>query len=52
MASMKPEDRIPDLRSQLLRSDDAAVIKTVAAEIKEAVDAYVQSKSQRFFRAG
>jgi hypothetical protein len=28
----------------LLRADNAAVIKTVAAEIKEAVDAYVESK--------
>ena len=41
---MKPEERIPDLCTQLLRADNPAVIKTVAAEIKEAVDAYVESR--------
>jgi len=41
---MKPEERIPDLCTQLLRADNPAVIKTVAAEIKQAVDAYVQSR--------
>jgi hypothetical protein len=41
---MKPEERIPELCSQLLRADNPAVPKTVAAEIKEAVDAYVTSK--------
>jgi hypothetical protein len=42
---MKPEERIPDLCTQLLRSDNPAMIKTVAAEIKEAIDAYVESKN-------
>ena len=42
---MRPEDRIPDLCSQLLRANNPAVIKTVAAEIKEAVDHYVESKA-------
>jgi hypothetical protein len=42
---MKPEERIPELCTQLLRADNAAVIKTVAAEIKEAVDAYVKIKA-------
>ena len=41
---MRLEDRIPQLCTQLLRANNAAVIKTVAAEIKEAVDAYVESK--------
>lgn len=41
---MNPADRIPYLCTQLLRADNPAVIKTVAAEIKEAVDAYVDSK--------
>ncbi len=41
---MKPEERIPHLCTQLLRADNTAVLKTVAAEIKEAVDAYVESK--------
>jgi hypothetical protein len=41
---MNPEDRIPGLCSQLLRADNSAVIKTVAAEIKEAIDAYVERK--------
>jgi hypothetical protein len=41
---MKPEERIPELCTQLLRADNPAVLKTVAAEIKEAVDTYVQSK--------
>ena len=42
---MKPEERIPDLCTQLLRADNPAVIKTVAAEIKEAVDGYVESRA-------
>jgi hypothetical protein len=46
---MKPEERIPELCTQLLRSDNAAVIKTVAAQIKEAVDAYVKSKASDFY---
>jgi len=41
---MKSEERIPHLCTQLLRADNIAVIKTVAAEIKEAVDTYVESK--------
>ena len=43
---MKPQERIPELCTQLLRANNPAVIKTVAAEIKEAIDAYVQSKDR------
>ena len=41
---MNPAERIPSLCTQLLRADNPAVLKTVAAEIKEAVDEYVDSK--------
>ena len=41
---MNPEDRIPGLCSHCFSADNSAVIKTVAAEIKEAIDAYVERK--------
>ncbi|HEU0049742.1 MAG TPA: hypothetical protein VFQ43_19295 [Nitrososphaera sp.] len=41
---MKTDERVRDLCSQLLRADNPAVIKTVAAEMKEAIDIYVESR--------
>ena len=41
---MKPDERVRDLCTQLLRAENMAVLRTVAAEAKEAIDEYVESK--------
>jgi len=41
---MKIDERVRDLCGQLLRAENPSVLKTVAAEMKRAIDEYVESK--------
>jgi hypothetical protein len=41
---MKLDERVRDLCTQLLRAENPSVLKTVAAEMKQAIDKYVESK--------
>jgi hypothetical protein len=40
---MTRDERIPDLCNQLLRAKDSAVLHTVAATLKQAIDEYLES---------
>jgi len=41
---MKQDEKVRDLCAQLLRAENQSVLKSVAAQIKEAIDEYVESK--------
>ena len=41
---MKGDDRIKELCSQLLRAENWAVLQTVAAELHQAIDEYLETR--------
>ena len=42
---MSPEERIRELCAQLLRAEHPAVIETVAGQLHQAINDYVQNRS-------
>jgi hypothetical protein len=47
-----PDERIPQLAAQLIRSESLLVIETVAEQLRLAIDEYVESATRRVHEAG
>jgi hypothetical protein len=47
-----PDERIPHLAAQLIRSEHPLVIETVAEQLRQAIDEYVEIATRRAPEAG